>query len=306
MHIEHIHYNTLAEASHNERRLFTVVEARRAGFSAHAVRQQIRRGRWTAIAPGVLCATPVGPISEYERLVALVLASNGWACRTSTLALFELIGYPHQHHVVVERGRRNLDRLVVHSSRDLPESDLTVEAGVRTTTLERGLIDSAHTFSYRDATRLVTKAVVRRLVDHQALAIRADELRNSRRPGAAKVLTILGTLHPNIVAARNEWEALVVDVARRRGMPRCELNYRVETQNGPRFVDVAWPSVQRGIEYDGYWEHLTSRHRFEDDRWRDMDLRAAGWRLQRCNASMLRQDPSRIFGPIEDALAADA
>ncbi len=286
------------------RRYFTFAEARSVGFTARVIEYRVAHGIWVYVQPGVLCATPLGTMSEHERLLALTLSSSGWACRQSALALADLVPHPPRPHVIVQRTRRNLDRVVLHTSRNLPDSDLTTVADIPATTVERALIDCVHIFDAKSARRLITRAIIRRTVDPQLLLIRAHELRHRRRPGATAAISILNTLHPDLAAARNEWEVLVAECGNTFGLPTPLFNHRVETEHGPRFIDVAWPTVQFGIEYDGYYEHLTSKRRFEDDRWRDMALRECGWKIVHCNSNMLRADSHRIFSPIVRAFEA--
>ena len=67
-----------------------------------------------------------GPKLTWEdELLAAVLSSGAIAARRSAAALFGLLTPPKTPELLVARGRRNLDRASIHSTLDLPESDIT-------------------------------------------------------------------------------------------------------------------------------------------------------------------------------------
>ena len=201
---------------------------------------------------------------------------------------------------MVTRSRRNLDRELVHSTRSLPTIDLTTEQHVSTTTVARAIVDCAARLSDQSTERIIAKALVLRKVRGEDLQERAEALRVGRA-GAARVARVVGALDPNLTKSYNEWEILVTELAATCGLPTPQRNFRVELEHGTRLVDVAWPEVKCGIEYDGYWEHLTSMDRFVDDRFRDIDFKNSGWRIDHCNKQMLETAASRIFEPARRA-----
>ncbi len=286
----------LAKLVGPERRLFTYAEALCAGFDPEAIRRRRAHNVWLEISPYVMCAAPIGRLSPLEELLAHTLSGDAHACRGSTLALFDLCSFPSLPNIVVTRSRRNLNRKSLHSSRSLPPIDLTTERHVSTTTVARALIDVATPLSDQRVQQLIAKAIVRRKVRGEELSERAEALR-AGRAGAARVARVVAALDPDLSNSYNEWEVLVTDFAAKHGLPTPQRNYRVELEHGPRYVDVAWPEVKCGIEYDGYWEHLTSMDRFVDDRFRDIDFKNSGWRIDHCNKQMLDGAAARIFEP---------
>ncbi len=300
-------YRDLLPIAAHQRGLFTLEQASNAGFDPRSIQRALRRRRWEEVAPRVYRAMPAGPLLPIDDLHAAALSADALAARLSTLALCDLHPHPFTPQLLVVRSRRNLDRPGMHSTRSLPDEDRTTIAGIPSTTAIRATIDACGRLPRTLATRVVTKAIVRRRFQPAELVIRADELRNPRRPGAVAVLRIVQELNPSIAEARNEWEALIGELAVKFGLPAPVFNFRVDLPNGPRFLDAAWPPVWRGIEYDGYWEHLLSTQRFDDDRARQSELQEAGWILDRCTNRMLRKDPMRVFTPLlraHDAAAA--
>jgi hypothetical protein len=278
-----------------QRGLFTVQQALRSGFDSHTIALALERARWQEVAPAVFRALPASPMTAIEVLHAATLSADALAARLSALALVDLAPFPPTPHLLVVRTRRNLERPNIHSTRSLPESDRTVIAGIASTTALRATIDACGHLRNTLAMRVVTKGIVKRRFRPDELAGRAEELRNPRRPGACAVLRIIEGLNPSVQDARNEWEALIGEHAKRFGLPAPVFNYRVELPRGPRYIDAAWPSVKRGIEYDGYWEHLLSMERFDDDRARRSELQDDDWILDSATNRLLRKDPAAVF-----------
>ncbi len=282
--------------------LFSVAQARRAGFSRGAIEHRVRTGAWVLVAPKVLRAVPGSDVSPAQRTWAAVLSADAVAARRSAAALYELGPFPRAPEVMVRRERRNLDRAVLLSTRSLPQHDIVEVRGIPSVTPARAVIDCCSVLPPQDCAQLVTKAIVRRLVAPSALAERARELQNSRRPGAARVQRIVASLHGDLRDARNEWEARVLELCDRYGLARPVPNLRVMLATGPRFLDAGWPTAMVGSEFDGYWEHLVSRKRFDDDRVRRNELTDLGWTIYGLTSTMLRDDPDRAFAPIARAL----
>jgi very-short-patch-repair endonuclease len=120
-----------------------------------------------------------------------------------------------------------------------------------------------------------------------ALERRARELVAPGRPGARRVLRSISDAHPDLEGARNEFEAAVLRVARAAGLPDPIPNFVVDVGGQRRIIDAAWPHPLVGLEFDGYLPHIECREVFDDDRARQNDLIAAGWKLFRVTSTML-------------------
>jgi hypothetical protein len=288
-------YENLQTIAARQRGLFTVQQALRSGFDSHTIQLAVARARWDEVAPSVFRALPASRMTAIETLHAGTLSANALAARRSTLALLDLAPFPPVPQLLVVRSRRNLDRPNIHSTLSLPESDRTLIVGIDSTTAVRAVIDACGHLPRTLATRVITKGIVKRRFNPEELYARAEELRNPRRPGAYSVLRIVQSLNPSISEARNEWEALIGEHAAKFGLPVPIFNFKVELPTGVRYLDSAWPPVKRGIEYDGYWEHLMSMERFDGDRVRDSELQNAGWTIDACTNRMLRKNARAVF-----------
>ncbi|MGQ0826652.1 MAG: hypothetical protein ACT4OX_16765 [Actinomycetota bacterium] len=259
------------------------------------------RGRWAEVAPGVFRAAPGGPISWTQRLIALTLSVDGVAYGASACALYGLLDPPETPEVLVVRGDRNRLRPGLHSTRTLPNSDIAIVRGIRATMPARSVIQAANRLPFASVCDVVDKAVLEHLVRPAALTRRAIELRNSKRPGCKKVLLALEAQHPSLDRARNEWEALVLRLAREYGLPDPLPNHPVVVGGEVRILDAAWPGPLVDLEFDGFRPHMVRRV-FDDDRARQNDLVDAGWKVFRATSRLLEQHPERVFGPVARAV----
>jgi very-short-patch-repair endonuclease len=77
----------------------------------------------------------------------------------------------------------------------------------------------------------------------------------------------------------------------------------VQLRTRVAYLDVALPDAKIAIEVDGRVAHGPWSDRFSDDRARQNDLVAAGWRVLRFTWRHL-QDPAYVLGQIAQLLAA--
>jgi hypothetical protein len=280
-----------------QRGLFTYAQALEAGWNANTLRA------WHAAAvieepePRVYRFAGV-PLTWEDRLMALALSANATAARRSACALYQLLGAPKTPHVLLPRGRRNLDRAVVHSSNDIAPSDLTIVGCIPVTSPVRSIIDTAGEMKQLAVNRLVDKAVSRQLVRVVSLERRARELRAPGRPGAARVLMAVATAHPDLERARNEYEAAVLRICDQYGLPYPIPNHEIVLDGHRRFLDTAWPESKACLEFDGYITHIGTRVVFDDDRARQNALVDAGWKVFRITSTMLDGNLDAAFAPV--------
>jgi hypothetical protein len=282
--------------------LFTLGQARPAGFTYGRVRRRLDCGQWEQVAPSVLRARPAAALDWRQAALAACLAHGGVAGFRTAAALYGLGRPPAVPEVLVRRTRRRGPLPAgVHSSGDLPETDCTLIGAVPATTPARTLIDACGVVSRRVAAGMVETAIVRRLVHPARLARRARELQAPRRRGCAVVLRILDALHPDLAEARNAWEARLLRVFRTAGLPDPVPNFPVVVGGRRRLLDAAWPDLRIFAEFDGYEPHA-GRDTFDDDRRRQNDLVEEGWRPFRFTATDVAGRSLRAFTPLVRAV----
>ena len=191
--------------------------------------------------------------------MALTLSSGGVASHASAAALYGLVEPPSQHDVTVTRATRSSSTALAHSSTSLTSTDIASVDGIPATSPARTLIDAAGTLPNEQFEDVLDLAIVTHIVTPARLRTRAAELWAPRRRGCAVVLELLDQRDPDLVKARNIWEARVLRMVRAAGLPRPECNFRVHVGGRDRYLDLAWPSEKVAAEFDGFVPHSTTR-----------------------------------------------
>ena len=284
-----------------QRGLFTLDQAMSAGWEDTGIRRWLAAGVFEELAPRVYRFAGV-PLTWEDRLLAAALSANAIAARRSAAALYQLLAPPAIPQLLVVRGRRNLARAEIHSTHDLPASDVTRVGPIPSTTPVRTVIDAAGELREDAVERLVDRAVATGRVRLAALERRARELRAPGRPGAARVLQSLSDAHPDLERARSDFEAIVLRLARAAGLPTPEVNWPVIVNGQRRFLDVAWPPPKVFLEFDGYLPHIETRRVFDDDRARQNDLVDNGWRVFRVTSRLLERSAHQQFEAVKRAV----
>jgi hypothetical protein len=282
--------------------LFTLAQALSSGFARKTLRRWLANRMLDEVAPRVY-RFPGSRLDWHVKLLAFALSADALAARLSAAALYGAHNPPKVPQLLVVRGRRNLDRVEVHSTLDLPSSDITRVGVIPATTPIRTLIDAAADLESSAVEDLVDKMLIRRLVYPVPLERRARELCAPARPGAARVLRTLATRHPDLEQARNEWEARVLRLSRRFGLPDPVPNLPVIVGGRLRFLDSAWSPARVDLEFDGFLPHLETRKVFDDDRARQNDLVDDDWKVFRVTSTMLRNNAAKHFEPIARAVS---
>lgn len=223
----------------------------------------------------------VGPTAALWGLTALRLYGCA-AAETSTVHLIT----PYI------RWSRSNEELRVHQGRVPADSVRTVE-DLPVVAPDLATSDVLCTAPRRLALACADQAVAlqpalerRRFVEQVAerLANRADR-RGTRRAYGLLELVDGGAESPPESSLR----LLVVDA----GFPVPHVQHEIRTLDGVVLwrLDMAWPDVRIGLEYDGFAAHA---ERAERDAARDEDLARRGWLIVHATAADLR-DPRRLL-----------
>ena len=293
----------LAAHARCQHALFTRTQALAAGFPQSTIDERIASGAWREVRPGVLVACPA-VLTPQQLILAEALSLDGVACRESAAFLYGWLDTaPGPPQVLMRTGHRSHRRTRegVASTKDLAPGDVAVVQNIPATSPIRTIIDLGGRLLGEDFVRLVDRAVTSGTVKPWRLERRARELRAPRRNGCARVLHLLTESHPDLAAARNEWEAEVLRLAHRHGLPDPVPNHVVRSGGHVRIIDVAWPEQMVAVEFDGYRWH-GGRASFDDGAARQNDLVADGWQPFRLTSTALRGNASPAFGPVAAAL----
>lgn len=261
-----------------------------AGLTARTARGRIRAGRWQEPAPGVVCQTS-GQLTPRQWLIAGVEYGGPSALLSHTTAgaAWGICAPERREHVTVDHGHHVLstDQIAIHQSlrscepRFLDELPFTPPA--------RTVIDICGGLTRLDDVRhLMGRAVQKKLTTPQQLAteLAAAPRRGSRLPTLA--------LEEISAGAHAASEARFLQIVRRAGLPRPELNAPVETRDGTKYVDALWRHLNRGVELDGHRYHLDPAA-WAADLVRQNAIQATGIILMRIAAGLLWSDEQRVI-----------
>ena len=285
-----------------QRGYFTSAQAVASGVSRTHLSRLVERNLVVRCAPRVYRFRITGAETWKDRLAVELLSSGGRASGLSASALYGICSPPPQPSVMVPRGGGRVAS-GRHTTRNLLTHECVTVEGLRSLAPIRAVLDSAHRLPRTQAIAMVESAIVRGLVEPDALRRRARELTHSKRPGCAVVLRILDELHPELARSRNQWEALVARRARERGLPAPRLEHELFIDGHRYIADAAWPAQRVALEFDGRDPHM--RRRVHDyDSCRRNDFTAAGWLRFGVTALALTRRDDRVFRQVARAVAA--
>lgn len=284
----------LAERQHG---VFTIGQARDAGFTRSAIAHRLSTGRWEVVGLGVYRLAGTARTWE-QRLNALVFASGPVAAAShrSAAALLAIPGFARAGvvEVVTPRPRRHREPGTrVHRWRVLPAHHVTVVESILTTRVPRTLVDLAGVLHPYRTERAVDNCLAARTTTVGALHAVFIELARSGRTGIGVMRTLLEERGGGYVPPASELEACFLAVVARYGLPPPQRQFDVGDAVGwSGRVDFAYPSVRLLIELDSHRFH-SSKLDQEADAERDRRLRTAGWRVERFGWADVT-DPARI------------
>lgn len=161
------------------------------------------------------------------------------------------------------------------------------------TSVPRTLADMATRLDTKQLERAVTAAERQQVLDWAEM----DAFLGSRRYGTGALREVLGRADPRAVVLCEGLEELFFDLWRAGSRPDPEPQAMVE---GYR-VDFLWALARVIVECDGRKFH-SGRLKQDEDRMRDMRLRAAGYEVHRATHEILTKAPEIFIQTVEGAI----
>jgi hypothetical protein len=258
------------------------------GFTRGAVNERVARGRLRAVHQGVVAGRPFLDDERGRWMAATLTAPHSYLSHASSAALhgfwdrrraFETITRPGSG------GPRRSDGVLVHRSSTL-RGNTTTRDGIATTTAERAIIELAAYLDSRALARAVREAIRIRATTSAAL-LRVLDGHVGRR-GARRVMLALGRYAGLPVArARSGAEIHALVVLRDAGCAVPRLNHVVAGVE----ADLSWPEHRLIVEIDGGPFHQD----VGEDARKEAAWRAAGWTVQRLDATTMYDHPERLL-----------
>lgn len=273
-----------------------------AGVSGYQRRREVRSGRWRLLPNGVPVLAGVPDSVAMLATGALVKLPHGVLSHDTAGWVYGVEGVDEWSiHVTVEYGTsaRSAGATVHRSS--LQPVDLTRRRGFPVTTLERTLVDLGLTMAQRDLRRAMEGRLIARATTFERLETTFARVGGQGRPGTVRAGRALAALDGN-PPSESELEAMFLDLLDAAGIPRPELQVRVDGVTGEKGrVDGMY--VEQGviIELDGRRFH-SRIEAFERDRRRDQQAIRRGLRPLRFTHRQITHEPQDVVDVLRDVL----
>jgi hypothetical protein len=231
----------------------TTEQLARCGVSPRTIGRWVADGRLHRLHRGVYAVGHRSPAPEPRWQAALLAyGDDSVLIRYTSIALHGLGRPPQVVTVGLPRRARKQRGVEPHLSMPFERHEVVVRRGLRTTSIERTLLDLAAIGE--PVERLVAEATAMRLTSIAKLKAYLE-----RRAGARGARRLHGCIEGGRTRSRAEREFL--HWLESRNIPIPLLNEPF----GPYTVDGIWPAAKLVVEIDTYETHGT-RHSFEADR----------------------------------------
>lgn len=255
----------------------SIRQLREAGLSDEGVRERVGSGRLHRLHRGVYAVGHRALTFEGRALAAVLALGDGCLSHRSAAVLWRMLPAapgPIDASIYTRSGRQRRQGIRIHWPRSLSSKQVTRRQGIPVTTPARTISDLRRTASPAEVRRAIRQAEV--------LGLHLDEEDTAER-------------------TRSELEHLFLRLCRRHELPTPEVNVRI----GGRVVDFLWREQRLIVETDGYRYHR-GRAAFEDDRARDLELRALGFEVLRLTHRQVTEEPRRVAAVLREALRGRA
>lgn len=294
-------------------------QLRQAGLDHRSIAARLRRGDLTEVAKDVFVVAGTPDTWHCRIWCRLLQARPGsLACHRTAGRLFGVGRFEEFEDILeVEETHHRIQGGSAHKSSLVPPEHRSFVGTIPVTSLARTLFDLAGIASTRRWVRgwpSIPVAQAERALDDALLAglpisdVQAvfDSLAGRGRPGTVLMRRLLAERGEGHVATESELEDLVLRVLRDHDLP---LPARQKVLGGPDApvgrVDFVYLAERVVIEADGRKFHSAIVDS-DADRWRDLELMAAGWVVVRVRYRQLTTEPGRFASRIERLLAARA
>jgi very-short-patch-repair endonuclease len=291
------HLRALAAAQHG---VVTRKQLLEAGFTTASVRRRVANGWLKVLHRGVYQVGPVPAAHGGEMAAVLACGPHAVLSHRSAAALWKLPAARATDRSapaevsVRQRDHRRRPGIRVYRPLALGADEVTTFARIPVTTPARTLLDLAGVERAKFLERALAEALVQNLTTEDEISKLLGRYPN--RPGATTLRSLLAQ-NPETAFARSEAERRFRELVQRAELPRPEGNARVLG----RERDFVWRAQRLVVEVDGFRYH-SRQDRFENDKRRDADLVAAGFRPLRFTWRQIEEMPEYVVARVAQAL----
>jgi very-short-patch-repair endonuclease len=247
------------------------------GLSYGEIRHRVGAGQWVRKTKGVYRVGPIEPPLGAEA-AALLACPCAVLASFSAAAIWGIAERPDVVHLLSPSQRRNRAGLIVHRGA-VEARDVTRRQNLTLTSPYRTLGELRRHASATAYARAIKEAAYRRLITD------------------AQTRSLLG----DAPTAAHESERRLVDLIAKARLPPPKTNRKVHGFE----VDLYWPDHGIVVEVDGFQAH-GHRQAFEDDRRKDLALRAAGLTVVRVTWRQITEEPEALVAALARLLSPTA
>jgi len=266
------------------------------GLNEGLIKSRVKDGQLLVLHRGVF-ALGHRRIGIYGEWMAATLACGpgAYLSHGSAAQLWGIRRSRRPHEVLRVSGHRRPHGVWLHQTRSLPDEDVTVEAGIPVTSVERTIMDSAGRLDERQLEHMIVDADRSGRLEWRQLH-RVIEQGNGRR-GLRRLRRVATRVDPRARDTVSPLEVDFLSLCQRAGLPLPQVNVLVDGH----LVDFYWPQAKVIVETDGYAFH-NDRAAFERDHENTVALTAAGYTVHRATYRMLKRAPEPFLVLVADSL----
>lgn len=225
----------------------------------------------------------------------LACGPNAYLSHGSAAQLWGIRGSRRPHEVLRVSGHRRPHGVWLHQTRSLPDEDVTVEAGIPVTSIERTIMDNAGRLGERQLEHMIVDAdrsgrlvwrELHRVIEH-----------GNGRKGLRRLRRVAARVDPRAADTVSPLEVDFLSLCQKAGLSLPQVNVLVEGH----LVDFYWPRAKVIVETDGYAYHK-DRGAFERDHETTVALTTAGYTVHRATYRMLKCDPGPFLTLVANSL----
>jgi hypothetical protein len=285
----------VTELAGRQRGLMSRQQALELGMSAQSIARRAASSRWRAVHAGVYTLSPC-ELDWPAQLLAACLAAGPNAAASYRAANLthglDGLGRAPVEITVPHPEEATLRGVITHRSRRLTADDVTVVSGIPCTSVERTLCELGR-FVPPITVRIAAESAFRRWKSTPTkLGIYLEE-RGRGLPGWREVDALLRR-RPEGRPAGSPAEAVLLECLQRHGVEDPIRQFVLDLPDHTSItLDLAWPGLRFGIEWQGFEYHSDSRA-FAALLERSNSAQEAGWQLRQYTGSMLNRDPKAL------------
>ncbi len=301
----------LAQLARAQYGLFHRAQAHEHEISNRMLQLRVRRGTLDRLSLDVF-RTAGTPDTWHQRLLAAAWRGGPDCCvsHRAAAALHTYDGFRAGIVEVVHHQRRD-DRdpsgVIVHTTSVLDACDRMMWGPMPVTTPVRTLIDLGAVVSIERLEEALDSAERDGKVQRHELVTRHAQIRQRGRNGVGPLAVLLDRRSASEATPHSVLERRMLRLLSSAGLPEPACQVRVPRADGRiAYLDLAYISIQLGIELDGHASHATRQQRQADHDRQNQVVVADDWTILRFTFEDVTARPEHVAALVRRALITGA